>query len=106
MDHGNATPVTGTYPDEPRLALLTAAEARETIGHLTLLERLDPGGRGQAAGQLAAEVAQSLRSPFAGDRPGGCVHENEVLAQLLWCRAESRCPRPERAGNQQFSGLT
>ncbi|MEU6621992.1 hypothetical protein ABZ926_14630 [Streptomyces litmocidini] len=61
MDHDNtAEPVTGTYPDEPRLALLTATEARETIEYLKLLECLDPGGRGPAARQLAADLARRL----------------------------------------------
>ncbi|MFC8495077.1 hypothetical protein ACFUJU_30640 [Streptomyces sp. NPDC057235] len=60
MDHDSTAPVTGTYPDEPRLALLTATEARETIEHLQLLERLDPGGHGRAAGQLAADLARRL----------------------------------------------
>ncbi|MFE5513059.1 hypothetical protein ACFQ9J_21240 [Streptomyces sp. NPDC056529] len=45
MEHDTATPVTGAYPDELRLALLTAAEAREAVELLQLLERLDPGGR-------------------------------------------------------------
>ncbi|ROQ23591.1 hypothetical protein EDD98_7538 [Streptomyces sp. PanSC19] len=64
MDHDStAEPVAGTYPDDPRRALLTATEARETIGHLTLLERLDPGRRGPAARQLAADLARRLPSP-------------------------------------------
>ncbi|MFF5639623.1 hypothetical protein [Streptomyces sp. NPDC012825] len=61
-------PVTGAYPDEARLALLTAAEAHETIGHLQLLEQLDPGGRGPAAGQLAADLARRL--PALSGVPG------------------------------------
>ncbi|MFE3074234.1 hypothetical protein [Streptomyces sp. NPDC059247] len=55
--------VTGTYPDEPRLALLTLTEARETVELLQVLEQLDPDGRGQAAGQLAADVARRLPAP-------------------------------------------
>lgn len=61
MDH-DTEPPTGTYPDEPRLALLTATEAREAIEHLHFLERLDPA-RGQAAGQLAADLARRLPTP-------------------------------------------
>lgn len=36
-------PVTGAYPDvdEPRLPLLTAAEARDAVGYMRLLESLD-----------------------------------------------------------------
>ncbi|MGW9453340.1 hypothetical protein [Streptomyces sp. NPDC055632] len=63
MEHDTAEPVTGTYPDEPRLALLTTAEAREAIELLQLLEQLDPGGRGPAAGQLAADLARRLPTP-------------------------------------------
>ncbi|MER5204799.1 hypothetical protein [Streptomyces sp. NPDC002825] len=43
-----------------RLALLTATEARETVELLPVLERLDPDGRGQGAGQLAADLARRL----------------------------------------------
>ncbi|MFE6072828.1 hypothetical protein [Streptomyces sp. NPDC056525] len=48
-------PVIGDYPDadEPRLPLLTAAEAPDAIGYMRLLETLDLSPRGQAAGQLA-----------------------------------------------------
>ncbi|MFJ4343299.1 hypothetical protein [Streptomyces sp. NPDC088915] len=60
MRHDTAEPVTGTYPDEPRLALLTHTEAREAIELLQLLEQLDPGGRGPAAGHLAADLAHRL----------------------------------------------
>ncbi|MFF5287309.1 hypothetical protein [Streptomyces sp. NPDC013171] len=52
-----------TYPDEPRLALLTQAEAHETIELLQLLEQLGPGGGGPAAGQLAADLARRLPAP-------------------------------------------
>ncbi|MDV9186845.1 hypothetical protein R6L23_01110 [Streptomyces sp. SR27] len=62
MDH-DTDPVTGTYSDKPRLALLTAAEARETVELLQDLEQLDPDGRGQAAGQLAADLARRLSAP-------------------------------------------
>ncbi|MDV9192290.1 hypothetical protein R6L23_29485 [Streptomyces sp. SR27] len=64
MDHDdNDEPVTGTYPDEPRLALLTLSEARATVEHLQLLRKLDPGGRGPAAGQLATDLARRLPAP-------------------------------------------
>ncbi|MER7541330.1 hypothetical protein ABTX77_42380 [Streptomyces sp. NPDC097704] len=55
--------MTGIYSDEPRLALLTTTEAREIIELLRLLEQLDPGGRGWAAGQLAADLARRLPTP-------------------------------------------
>ncbi|MFC7924746.1 hypothetical protein [Streptomyces cinereoruber] len=60
MENDTTEPVTGTYSDELRLALLTTAEAREAIELLQLLERLDSGGRGRAAGQLAADLARRL----------------------------------------------
>ncbi|MFC7934117.1 hypothetical protein [Streptomyces cinereoruber] len=63
MELNTAEPVTGTYPDELRLAFLTHAEARETVELLQLLEQLDPGGRGPAAGQLAADLARRLPTP-------------------------------------------
>ncbi|MER8233239.1 hypothetical protein [Streptomyces sp. NPDC094049] len=63
MIHDTAAPVTGTYPNEPRLALLTHTEARETVELLQLLEQLDPGGRGPAAGQLAADLARRMPTP-------------------------------------------
>ncbi|MGW7433333.1 hypothetical protein ACWGIN_27810 [Streptomyces sp. NPDC054861] len=52
--------VTGDYPDEPRLPLLTASEAREAVGYMSLLETLDLTPRGQAAGQLASDLARRL----------------------------------------------
>ncbi|MFB7234929.1 hypothetical protein ACFCXK_09150 [Streptomyces sp. NPDC056269] len=52
--------VTGGYPASPRLPLLTAAEARDAVGYLLLLESLDLTPRGQAAGQLAADLARRL----------------------------------------------
>ncbi|MFF7851899.1 hypothetical protein ACFZDF_30570 [Streptomyces sp. NPDC007910] len=53
-----AAPVTGDYPTEPRLPLLTAAEARELIG---LLLHFDDGTvRGRQAGQAAADLARRL----------------------------------------------
>ncbi|MGW6248052.1 hypothetical protein [Streptomyces roseolus] len=48
------------FPSEPCLPLLTAAEARETVGYLQLLEQLDLTPRGEAAGQLAADLARRL----------------------------------------------
>ncbi|MET9726185.1 hypothetical protein [Streptomyces zaomyceticus] len=55
-------PVIGDYPDadEPRLPLLTAAGARDAVGYMRLLETLDLTPRGQAAGQLAANLARRL----------------------------------------------
>ncbi|MFJ5098957.1 hypothetical protein [Streptomyces sp. NPDC088557] len=64
-----ATPVTGAYPDEPRLALLAHAEAHEIVELPQLLEHLDPGGRGPAAGQLAADLARRLPTPVAVAAP-------------------------------------
>ncbi|MFI0990581.1 hypothetical protein [Streptomyces exfoliatus] len=55
-----AEPVTGDYPTAPRLPLITAAEARDAVGYLRLLETLDLTPRGQAAGQLAADLARRL----------------------------------------------
>lgn len=55
-------PVTADYPPAPRLPLLTAAEAREAVRHLFLLEQLDLSPRGAAAGQLASELARRLLS--------------------------------------------
>lgn len=54
--------MTGAYPDvdEPRLPLLTAAEARDAVGYMRLLESLDLTPGGQAAGQLAADLARRL----------------------------------------------
>lgn len=61
MDFAEFTaPVTGDYPDDPRLPLLTAAEAREAVGYLLLLESLDLTLRGRAAGQLAGDLARRL----------------------------------------------
>ncbi|MER7517817.1 hypothetical protein [Streptomyces sp. NPDC126499] len=39
---------------------MTAAEARQAVGFLQLLESLDLTPRGQAAGQLAADLARRL----------------------------------------------
>ncbi|MFB7605250.1 hypothetical protein [Streptomyces gardneri] len=55
-------PVTADYPPTPRLPLLTAAEARDTVSYLRLLESLDLTPRGAAAGQLAADLARRLPS--------------------------------------------
>ncbi|MCX5449884.1 hypothetical protein [Streptomyces nigrescens] len=64
MDHNSAVePFTGAHQDEPRLALVTTVEARETIGHLQLLERLDPNRRDPATWQLAADLARRLPAP-------------------------------------------
>ncbi|MFC7979793.1 hypothetical protein ACFUT3_31730 [Streptomyces cinereoruber] len=71
MNYDTASPVTGIYPDEPRLALLTAAEAREAVELLQLLEQLDLVGRGPAAGQLAADLARRLPAvQWAGEGAG------------------------------------
>jgi len=53
-------PVTADYPPAPRLPLLTAAEAREAVQYLFLLEQLDLSPRGAAAGQLASDLARRL----------------------------------------------
>lgn len=53
-------PVDADYPPAPRLPLLTAAEARDAVGFLQLLESLDVTPRGAAAGQLASELARRL----------------------------------------------
>ncbi|MFC8273782.1 hypothetical protein ACFUJR_14915 [Streptomyces sp. NPDC057271] len=61
MDYEEFTaPITGTIPDAPRLPLLTAAEAREAVGYLRLLESLDLTPRGAAAGELARGLASRL----------------------------------------------
>lgn len=54
--------VTGDYPGEgdARLPLLTAAEVRDAVKYLQLLETLDVTPRGQAAGKLAADLARLL----------------------------------------------
>ncbi|GGU11295.1 hypothetical protein GCM10010272_65550 [Streptomyces lateritius] len=54
--------MTGDYPTEPRLPLLTATEAREAVSYLNLLETLDLTPRGRAAGQLAADLARRIPS--------------------------------------------
>lgn len=53
-------PVTADYPPTHRLPLLTAAEARDAVRHLFLLEQLDLSPRGAAAGRLASELARRL----------------------------------------------
>lgn len=53
-------PVTGDYPDSPRLPLVTASEAREAVGYLLLLESLDVTPQGRAAGELARALASRL----------------------------------------------
>lgn len=55
-------PVTGDYPDagEPRLPLLTAAEARDAVRYLRLLESLDLTPAVRPCGQLAADLARRL----------------------------------------------
>lgn len=52
-------PIAGDYPDDPRLPLVTAAEASEAVGYL-LLESLDITPRGQLAGELARGLASRL----------------------------------------------
>lgn len=51
-------PVAGTYPSDPRLPLLTADEAREVVR--LLLRLADDSAAGQAAIDLAVEVARRL----------------------------------------------
>ncbi|MFB7589352.1 hypothetical protein [Streptomyces sp. NPDC056169] len=48
-------PVTGTYPDQTRLPLLTASEAAELIGLLRHFS--DDTTEGRAAEQLARDLA-------------------------------------------------
>lgn len=52
--------MTGDYPTAPCLPLITAAEARDAVGYLSLLETLDLTPRGQAAGRLAADLARRI----------------------------------------------
>ncbi|MFJ2587104.1 hypothetical protein [Streptomyces sp. NPDC087538] len=51
-------PVTGTYPSDPRLPLLTADEAREVVS--LLRHFADDSAEGQAAGDLTADLARGL----------------------------------------------
>ncbi|MCX5433995.1 hypothetical protein OHU11_40625 (plasmid) [Streptomyces sp. NBC_00257] len=51
-------PVTVTYPSTPRLPLLTADEAREAVR--LLRHFADNSAEGQAAGDLAADLARRL----------------------------------------------
>lgn len=61
MDYAEfVEPITGDYPDDPRLPLLTVAEARDAVGYLLLLESLDVTPRGQAAGEMARSLAGRL----------------------------------------------
>lgn len=55
-----AEPVTGDYPTALRLPLITTAEAKVAVGYLRLLATLDLTPRGQAAGQLAADLARRI----------------------------------------------
>lgn len=61
MDYADFTePITGDYPDAPRLPLVTAAEARQAVSYLLLLESLDVTPRGRAAGDLGRDLAGRL----------------------------------------------
>lgn len=61
MDYDEFTaPVTDDYSVGPRLPLITLAEARDVVAFLQLLESLDVTPRGEAAGQLAADLAMRL----------------------------------------------
>lgn len=51
-------PVTGTYPSDPRLPLLTADEAREAVR--LLRHFADDSAEGKAAGDLAADLGRRL----------------------------------------------
>ncbi|MFB6528701.1 hypothetical protein [Streptomyces sp. NPDC056399] len=51
---------TDEQADDARLPLLTAAEARDAVGYMQLLETLDLTPRGQAASQFAADLARRL----------------------------------------------
>lgn len=53
-------PPTGTYPTDPRLPLLTLAEARDAVR--LLMHLADDSLEGREARELAAEVAARLPS--------------------------------------------
>ncbi|MEU9758988.1 hypothetical protein AB0D98_04110 [Streptomyces sp. NPDC047987] len=55
---GSYPPVTGSYPSDPRLPLLTADEAREAARLLRHLA--DDSAEGRAGGDLAADLARWL----------------------------------------------
>ncbi|WP_329123948.1 hypothetical protein [Streptomyces sp. NBC_01353] len=55
------SPVSGDYPDAPRLPLITLAEARQAVELLTHFG--DDTDEGRAAFQLAGDIA--LRLPAA-----------------------------------------
>ncbi|MFI0990502.1 hypothetical protein [Streptomyces exfoliatus] len=52
--------MTGDYPTALRLPLITTAETRDAVGYLRLPATLDLTPRGQAAGQLAADLARRI----------------------------------------------
>lgn len=52
--------MTGDYPTEPLPPVLTAAEARDAVGYMRLLETLDLTPRGLAAGQLASDLSRRI----------------------------------------------
>jgi hypothetical protein len=54
-----AEPVTGMYPDEPRLPLLTLSEAREVVALLQQLAGGEVADRA-AAGDLAGTIGRRL----------------------------------------------
>lgn len=51
-------PVTGSYPTDPRLPLLTLDEAREAVR--LLRHFADDSAEGQVAGDLAADLGRRL----------------------------------------------
>ncbi|MET7549200.1 hypothetical protein ABZS94_26055 [Streptomyces sp. NPDC005500] len=56
-------PVTDDYPDDRRLPLLTAAEARDAVSFMQKLEALELTPHGRAAGALAHDLARHHRHP-------------------------------------------
>lgn len=56
-----SSPPTGTYPSDPRLPLLTLAEARDAVR--LLMHLADDSTEGREAAQLAGELGVRLPAP-------------------------------------------